>query len=305
MRPLLLPSSAALLLLLTACGTQNSGSSGGDSASACRTVAPGDPSGAEQDGVRIIGPTGAGCQDVAYEVTNRQREPFTFTITFDDRADTGAVIANGRETVASVPAGRTVRRTLTRSDGGADQVAISKVRSVPADEAPSEGGACPASGVRVYADEGDAAMGLRVVGLHLENCGTGATYRLDGYPRLQLLDEDHEPVDGVRILRGGAAVASGTGQDEPPRALVLRPGERARTGLVWRNTTGAGDPVNAPYVRIRAKPGAAPVTVVPELDLGTTGQLGVGAWQREDAASGPAAGSDRPVSPPSPSSVRP
>ncbi|WP_210584121.1 DUF4232 domain-containing protein [Streptomyces sp. GESEQ-35] len=305
MRPLLLTSSAALLLLLTACGTQNAGSSGGGSASACPTVVPGDPSGLERDGVRITGLTGAGCDEVEYEVTNRQREPFTFTITFDYRSGTGAVMANGRETVASVPAGRTVRRTLSRGDSGAGHVEISKVRSVPADEAPSEGGACPASGVRVYADEGDAAMGLRVVGLHLENCGTEAAYRLSGYPQLQLLDEDHEPVDSVRILRGGSAIASGTGQDDPPRALVLRPGERARTGLVWRNTTGAGDPVHAPYVRIRAKSGASPVTVIPELDLGTTGKLSVGAWQLDDAASGPAPGSDRPVSPPSQLSVRP
>ncbi|MFJ6776515.1 DUF4232 domain-containing protein, partial [Kitasatospora sp. NPDC091257] len=60
--------------------------------------------------------------------------------------------------------------------------------------------------------------------------------------------------------------------------------EGARTTLVWRNTTeaGAGDPLNAPYVRVRATPDAAPVTVVPEIDLGTTGRLGAGAWVPED-----------------------
>jgi hypothetical protein len=34
--------------------------------------------------------------------------------------------------------------------------------------------------------------------------------------------------------------------------------------------------------QLNAKPGAAPVTVVPELDLGTTGKLGVGAWQKDE-----------------------
>lgn len=36
-----------------------------------------------------------------------------------------------------------------------------------------------------------------------------------------------------------------------------------------------------------AKPGAAPVTVIPELDLGTTGKLGVGPWKK-DETNGPA-----------------
>jgi hypothetical protein len=133
----------------------------------------------------------------------------------------------------------------------------------------------------VYADQGDAAMGLRVVGLHLENCGTG-TYRLQGHPRVELRDEDHEPVEGVTVLKGGEAVATGTGADGPALPLALEPGERAYAGLVWRNTVEAGMPVNAPYARVWAKPGAAPVTVTPELDLGTTGRLGVGPWKKED-----------------------
>jgi hypothetical protein len=136
----------------------------------------------------------------------------------------------------------------------------------------------------VYADKGDAAMGLRVVGLHLENCGTH-TYDLDGYPQLRLFDEEHEPVEGVRILHGGDSIATGTGADGTPRPLTLKPGEGARAGLVWRNTTGMESaPVNAPYVRVVAKPGATAVTVTPELDLGTTGKLGVGPWQRDETS---------------------
>ncbi|MEH6373242.1 DUF4232 domain-containing protein [Streptomyces sp. KLMMK] len=184
-------------------------------------------------------------------------------------------------------------------------VRITKVRSVPAAEAPSRGGACPSSGVHVYADEGDAAMGLRVVGLLLENCGT-RPYRLNGYPQLQLLDGDHRPVDGVKILRGGGAIATGTGADGEPRQLVLQPGERAHSGLVWRNTTGGGDAVNIPYARVRPEPGAPAVMVTPELDLGTTGQLGVGPWKKDETRA-PGGGGTPPgaQAPDRPSAARP
>lgn len=65
--------------------------------------------------------------------------------------------------------------------------------------------------------------------------------------------------------------------------MTLKPGERARATLVWRNTVEAGlDAVDAPYVRVRAQSGAAPVTVTPHLDLGTTGKLGVGPWKATD-----------------------
>jgi hypothetical protein len=51
---------------------------------------------------------------------------------------------------------------------------------------------------------------------------------------------------------------------------------------VWRNTTEFGTPVNVPYVRVRAKAGADPVIVTPNLDLGTTGKLGVTSWQKDE-----------------------
>lgn len=44
--------------------------------------------------------------------------------------------------------------------------------------------------------------------------------------------------------------------------------------------------MNAPYVEVTAKPGAKPVTVTPELDLGTTGRLGVGPWKKTPAGAG-------------------
>ncbi|WP_141726694.1 DUF4232 domain-containing protein, partial [Actinacidiphila rubida] len=78
------------------------------------------------------------------------------------------------------------------------------------------------------------------------------------------------------------ALAEGTGADAAPTRPVLAPGEGAHAELAWRNTTLMGsDPVNAPYVRVVPRPGAAAVMVTPELDLGTTGKLAVGAWQSD------------------------
>ena len=326
------PVVLAGVLLLAACGSQRAGSGSDGSAqtrvsgapdspngSSCRArpsgtpaassppAPPGGPSGLEEDGVRITGLSGGARPCAAFEVTHHQGEPFTYTITFTFLSATGEALATAERTVPSVRPRRTVQRTVT-VDGlppgahGAAHVRITQVRSVPADEASSAGGPCPPSGTRVYADDGDAAMGLRVVGLHLENCGTG-TVRLNGYPRLQLLDGDHKPVSGVRVLRGGSAIATGTGADGMPHPLALKPGERAYAGLVWRNTVDSvvGDPVNAPYTRVWARPGAAPVMVVPEFDLGTTGRLGVGPWKK-DGTDTPATGGTpgmRPSGPPS------
>jgi hypothetical protein len=42
---------------------------------------------------------------------------------------------------------------------------------------------------------------VRVVGLHLVNCGTGPV-QLNGDPKLTIRDENHHTVEGVRILQG-------------------------------------------------------------------------------------------------------
>ncbi|MEU3662731.1 DUF4232 domain-containing protein [Streptomyces sp. NPDC032940] len=228
---------------------------------------------------------------VAYDVTNQGDEPFTYTVTFTLTDDQGRAMSSREETVASVGAGRTVRRTLDGAGSGLAgagpldpaHVRITDVKRVPAEEAPVPAGSCPASGLRLFADDGDAAMGLRVVGLHLENCGN-RPHSLEGYPALQLLDEELEPVDGIRVVRGGEGVALLDGFDAPPRPVTLRPGESARAGLMWRNTTQFGEAVNVPYVRLRERDGSAPVVVAPGLDLGTTGKLGVSAWRKDDTA---------------------
>ncbi|MBD0741226.1 DUF4232 domain-containing protein [Streptomyces sp. CBMA152] len=282
-----LSTSAAVtavgVLLLTACGTQSAGSQHGTS------PRPEAAPYAEKDGVKVTD-WNPDTQRAEFEATNRESEPSTYTVGFALRTDSGEGLGEARQTVSAVKPGQTVKSSVTVSDlhglpSRAHRVAhvkIARVRSVPTAEDSSSGGTCPPSGVRVYADEGDAAMGLRVIGLHLENCGT-QTRRLNGYPNVQLLDEAHKPVDGVKVLQGGSSIATGTGADGVPQPLALKPGERAYAGLVWRNTVeaGVGDPVNAPYVRVRANPGDAPMMVIPELDLGTTGKVGVGPWKRD------------------------
>jgi hypothetical protein len=278
--------SAALAgaLFLTACGSRTAGSgSPGDAAGpTCAPSTPaGDPADLERDGVRI---TSQGCDPSAasagFEVTNTDDEPLTYTITFSFRSDAGEVMSTMDRTVASLEPGRTVTQTVKSPEPRASRVTIRKVRAVPADEAANASGACPPSGVRVTVDEGNSAMGLRVVGLNLQNCGTG-DYLLNGYPALELLDQSREPVRGVEVLQGTRDISTGVGPDEPPRPVSLKPGESARATLAWRNTTEAGlTAVDAPYVRVTPKPGSAPATVTPELDLGTTGKLGVGPWRK-------------------------
>ncbi|MEU5158782.1 DUF4232 domain-containing protein [Streptomyces sp. NPDC020875] len=298
------PVIAAVLagaVLLTACESDVRARQGDD----CRTEAtpstgtgtgPGSGTGTGgESGARVVATTGLGpvpeeCRGrertVEFEVTNAKPEPYTYTVVL-------AVvdISSGRElvrepvTVGSVQAGGTVRRTfdaaaVPEAVPNRTRAEIRTVRSVPADEVGSPPGGCPPSGVRIAADQGNAAMGLRDVGVTLTNCGT-RPYALNGHPGLTPLDEDHRPLDGVRILPGGGDIALVTGFDAAPEPLTLKPGESATTALMWRNThTGHGAAANAPYVRLVPKPGAPPVTLIPELDLGTTGKLGVGAWKR-------------------------
>lgn len=326
--PLTLAVAVAGALVLTACGSQRgadgaprAGGSGsadasGNSSCGARTsdawaeptdlALPGYPSGLDKDGVRITGLRKGFPLCFAFDVTNHGTAALTYTIAFDVRSGSGAGLTAAEQTVAAVGPGRSVQRVFvvdpSASEGGGTSagtagVRITKVRSVPVDELSPAGGTCPPSGVNVYVDRGDAAMGLRAVGLHLRNCGT-RDYALNGYPQLQIVDEEHQPVSGVKVLHGARAITTSSDADGAPRPLVLKPGESASSSLVWRNTVemGVGGLVNAPYVRVWAKPGAAPVTVVPELDLGTTGKLGVGPWKKDEGR-GPTSG--RPSVPPS------
>ncbi|MFF9219676.1 DUF4232 domain-containing protein [Streptomyces viridosporus] len=302
-----LSALAATALLLTACGTERpgAGGTGADAAASQDGTRIDDPG---KDGVRITSltlpsasPSPTRSHSVsaerlttgsdsgvlaAYEVTNEGAETLTYSVVFTFMSGDGGAVTNRTETVRDVGPGQTVRGTVRAGElpptaPRVTQVEVLEVTKVPAGEAPAEPGTCPASGVRISADEGNAAMGLRVVSLHLDNCGT-RTYTVAGYPLLELLDDGLEPVDGVEILDGSGEITTGAGPDEQPRPVTLEPGESATAGLVWRNTTEFGTPVNVPHVRVRAKEGADPVTVTPHLDLGTTGKLGVRPWEKAE-----------------------
>ncbi|MFE4368672.1 DUF4232 domain-containing protein [Streptomyces sp. NPDC056835] len=300
-----LAALAAFAPMLTACGTENAGA-GNTVASAAVPPSRTQVDDSGMDGVRITSLTlpsaspsptrsfsvSAGSLGLdsgvmaAYEITNEGTETLTYSVVFTFMSGDGGAVTNQSATVRDVRPGKTVRGTVRAGDlpPSAPRVTGAKVldvTKVPAGEAPVEPGTCPASGIRVSADEGDAAMGLRVVGLHLDNCGT-RDYTVEGYPLLELLDDDREPVDGIKILDGSGEITTGAGPDGQPRPVTLRPGESATAGLVWRNTTESGTPVNVPYVRVRVKAGADPVTVTPGLDLGTTGKLGVNPWEKAE-----------------------
>ncbi|WP_285782864.1 DUF4232 domain-containing protein [Microbispora sp. NBRC 16548] len=311
-----LPAVLAGVLLLSACGSErvaawSDGSQqtrGPDSAyrrgdpscgapstgtppTSGTSVLPGGPEDLEKDGVKITGLGGRSrnCDlspfSAEFRVTNHETEPFTYTVTFAFVSHSGEVLAGAEQTVPVVKPGQTVKRTVALGELPPQTfppvgVRIAKVRSVPADEAPAPAGPCPPSGIRVTLGNGDAAMGLRVVGLHLENCSS-RVYHVNGYPQLQLLDEGRKPVTGVEVLHGG--ISTVTGFDDPPQPVLLKPGQSASAGLMWRNTVTVGTPVNLPYVRVNAKAGARPVMVTPELDLGTTGKLGVSPWKKDES----------------------
>lgn len=147
---------------------------------------------------------------------------------------------------------------------------------------------CPPSGVQVTVGDVDASMGLRVMGVRLTNCST-QTYTVTGYPEVTLLDEDQQPFD-VQVLHGAEPITSNqgfctpTGQfDAGPQPVTLAPGEQAFSSLVWRNlTTDELDRlVNATSLLVAPAAGDTPQELDPSggIDLGTTGRLGVSAWQ--------------------------
>ncbi|WP_272920807.1 MULTISPECIES: DUF4232 domain-containing protein [Streptomyces] len=205
--------------------------------------------GVAEDGVKITalyawGPK-SGCAGVDnsadFELTNQQTETATYTLTFGFLSASGGAVDNAQQTVEAIGPGRTVKGTVVVGEraGHAPEVTgvkVIKVRSVPEAEVSSTSGACPESGMHLYADEGDAAMGLRAVGLHLVNCGA-RPLRLNGYPKLAIQDEDHRPVDGVRILQGTIrSVPAWEGTVTPDRSSCVR------VRLRWPGWPGATPP---------------------------------------------------------------
>ncbi|WP_406197109.1 DUF4232 domain-containing protein [Kitasatospora sp. NBC_01560] len=150
---------------------------------------------------------------------------------------------------------------------------------------------CSPEGVSLAAEEANAAMGLRVMGIRLTNCGS-KPYALNGHPALRVLDGERAPLE-ISVQHGAAGIATLDGFDAAPKRVTLQPQESAVFQLVWRNTATAGDRPsdNGRYLDVAPLPGRPRLTVPADLDLGTTGKLGVSAWSTP-AAGRPA--SDRP-----------
>ncbi|MEU7802061.1 DUF4232 domain-containing protein [Micromonospora arborensis] len=159
---------------------------------------------------------------------------------------------------------------------------------------------CPASGVRIRSTGGDAAMGLRALGIELINCGD-QPYELNGYPVLHVFDEQHEPIM-LRVVNGAKEITSGF--DQPPRKITLAPDERATAVVLWRNlvTDSTVVATNGEYLTVAPAAGQPAEDVDPDgpVDLGNTGRIGVSAWKKADPST-PAP--TRPAPPPTPSAV--
>ncbi|SCG57516.1 Protein of unknown function [Micromonospora coxensis] len=159
---------------------------------------------------------------------------------------------------------------------------------------------CPPGGVRITALGGNAAMGLRAMGIELVNCGS-TPYRLKGWPVPSLRDVDGDPIE-VRIVQGARGITAGF--DAPPRQLVLRPGERAGAALIWRNLVDnpTVPPADGRFLEVAPVAGrpTVPVDLGSSIDLGNTGRLGVSAWTRreEPAPSVPPTGAPAEATPP-------
>ncbi|GAB3112911.1 hypothetical protein GCM10027160_15590 [Streptomyces calidiresistens] len=179
--------------------------------------------------------------------------------------------------------------TVAVGDPGGDGPPVAPVDPVPSppssDEPPVEPAqediSCPPSGLRVTADFTNPAMGLRVMGLRLVNCGD-TPRRIEGYPGVTLLDEDAEALD-VEVVNGSGDIAFVEGFDDPPVPFDLEPGEQASAGLMWRNTVTHVDDFRypAPYLTVSPIPGEEAQLVVPDgdIDTGSTGIAGVSAWK--------------------------
>ncbi|MEU8328255.1 DUF4232 domain-containing protein [Micromonospora sp. NPDC048839] len=162
---------------------------------------------------------------------------------------------------------------------------------------------CPATGVRIRSTGGDAAMGLRALGLELVNCGD-RPYQLNGYPVLHVFDEQREPVL-LRVVNGGREITSGF--DQPPREVTLAPNERATAVLLWRNlvTDSTVVATNGEYLTVAPAAGQPAEEVDPDgpIDLGNTGRIGVSAWKKADSSAPVPTRPGRPGRPPAPTAV--
>ncbi|WP_167626076.1 DUF4232 domain-containing protein [Micromonospora lupini] len=138
---------------------------------------------------------------------------------------------------------------------------------------------CPASGVRIRSTGGDAAMGLRALGVELINCGA-RPYRLNGYPALWVLNDQRKPII-LSVVNGAKEITSGF--DQPPQPVTLQKGERAVATVLWRNLVTDSEVVATAgaYLTVAPAAGQPAQEVDPDgpIDVGNTGRIGVSAWK--------------------------
>lgn len=158
------------------------------------------------------------------------------------------------------------------------------VEATPPIVAPATGAACPASGLLITAGLPEAAMGLRVMGLTMLNCGPNSL-TVKGYPGIRMLDAEMAPID-VDVIHGAEPISVVESFDAEPRSVTLRPGEQALSGIVWRNTvtnvTGSDTP--GAYLDVAPLAGSSEQRLHPTdgIDLGNTGRIGVAPWHVAD-----------------------
>lgn len=157
--------------------------------------------------------------------------------------------------------------------------------TTPPSAPPSTPPSCD-TGLRFTEVSGDAAMGLRLLGVEVVNCGT-QPFELNGYPQVKLFDEQRQQLD-VKILDGSGGISLVEGFDIVPQPITLQPGERAKSAFMWRNTNTSYDPpLLGRHIDVAAVPGGTWQALVPTppnddfyIDLGSTGRMGVKAWYR-------------------------
>ncbi|KAA9160282.1 DUF4232 domain-containing protein [Amycolatopsis acidicola] len=143
--------------------------------------------------------------------------------------------------------------------------------SVSATPAPAPG-QCDENGLSYSAGPVDAALGHRAFVVTLRNCGTGAK-QVSGYPDVTVLNGAGEQLD-VRIDHGNSYMA----RDPGPRSFSLEPGKPLLSVFSWSSTVSEGEKQTGAAVTVAVAGERARTVPVDFIDLGTTGQLSVTAW---------------------------
>ncbi|MFF2809236.1 DUF4232 domain-containing protein [Streptomyces sp. NPDC058000] len=101
-------------------------------------------------------------------------------------------------------------------------------------------------------------------------------YRVNGYPVIEALDKDRDPVP-LKITHDNPYTDAG--RNKGPAPLTLAPGESATAHLHWTNRITSFDAARqGAYLKVAPAPGEAARIRPFFLDIGTDAQLDVTAW---------------------------